>query len=555
MGTSPRGMERDPEAAGWGDRQARGACTSLPPCVALQSGGPGPLTPSSEERAAKGMRPGMRNPQSVCAFRNSGGDFSRRFKGLEAGKAHAVPWLAMKKTPQTAWSKKRPHRMTALALGLLGLVSAPGAVLAQQQAPANPQRPEESEPKRPAVSVTLEEAMTRALKTSPQVAQAAGSVTTSQAAERSAFGAYLPTLSANASGTLASTDRLDPTTGAVLSGSNDTYSAGLSAGWDVFTGGQRGANQRQAKAQFSAAEAQLTAQRATAILDVERSFYEVLRAQGLEDVARSRIERAKQSAEAAERRLSVGSATRSDVLRAQLELTTARETLLTAQTQRTSASLALGRLIGEDVPVDAKPLDNLEPKPLALTDEALTNEIVTRAPAVLSAEANLRASEAGVGAAKSEYLPRVGLSAGYNWFNDDPSFTGGRTSWSVRLGVSYPIFDGFLREERVVRAKTTASVSQVQLADTKRSVSASVGQSLSQLRLTENRITFAKQSVDVAEEDLKVQTERYRLGATTILELLTSQESLVQAQINLVAARFDYQIARAELEALAGRPL
>ncbi|QSQ25561.1 TolC family protein [Pyxidicoccus parkwayensis] len=447
--------------------------------------------------------------------------------------------------------------MTALALGLLGWVSAPGVVLAQQAAPAaSPsQRPELAEPKRPSVSVTLEEAITRALKTNPQVAQAAGTVTNSEAAERSAFGAYLPSLSANASGSLASSERLDPETGAVSSGSNDTYSAGLSASWDVFTGGERGANQRQTKAQSSAAEAQLTAQRATAILDVERSFYEVLRAQGLEEVARSRIERAKQNAEAAERRLSVGSATRSDVLRSRLDLTTARESLLTAQTQRTSASLALGRLIGEDGPVDAKPLDNLEPKPLALTEEALVNEIVARAPSVLSAEANLRASEAGVGAAKSAYLPRVGLSAGYNWFNDDPAFTGGRTSWSVRLGLSYPIFDGFLREERVVRARTAASVSQTQLADTRRSVSAGVGQSLSQLHLTEERITFAKQSVEVAEEDVKVQTERYRLGATTILELLTSQESLVQAQTDLVAARFDYQIARAELEALAGRPL
>jgi outer membrane protein len=125
----------------------------------------------------------------------------------------------------------------------------------------------------------------------------------------------------------------------------------------------------------------------------------------------------------------------------------------------------------------------------------------------------------------------------------------------VRLGLSYPIFDGFLREERVVRARTQESVSQAQLADTRRAVRSGVGQSLSQLRLTSERINFAKQSVEVAQEDVKVQQERYRLGATTILELLTSQESLVQAQINLVAARFDYQIARAELEALAGRRL
>lgn len=454
--------------------------------------------------------------------------------------------------------------MTALALGFLGLVTVPGVGLAQPSAQAGAQPPaqagartppEEAPPRRPAVSVTLEEAIARALKTSPQVAQAAGTVTTSEAAERSAFGAWLPSLSANASSSLASSQRLDPETGAVSTGSNDTYSAGLSAGWDVFTGGQRGANRRQAQAQSSAAEAQLGAQRSSAVLDVERSFYEVLRAQGLEEVARSRIERAKQNAEAAERRLAVGSATRSDVLRSKLELTTARESLLTAETQRNSASLALGRLIGEDGPVDAKPLDNLEPKPLALTEEALVNEITARAPSVLAAEANLRASEAGVGSAKSEYLPTVRLSAGYDWFNQDPAITGGRTSWSVRLGLSYPIFDGFLREERVVRARTQESVSQVQLADTRRLVRSSVGQSLSQLRLTSERINFAQESVEVAQEDLKVQQERYRLGATTILELLTSQESLVQAEINLVAARFDYQIARAELVALAGRPL
>ncbi|MCP3137797.1 TolC family protein [Pyxidicoccus xibeiensis] len=448
--------------------------------------------------------------------------------------------------------------MSALALGFLGLVAAPGMGLAQ-----TPERPAEQPPVPPAElramravpSVSLEEAIARALKTNPQVAQAAGTVTTSEAAERSAFGAYLPTLSANASGSLASSERVDPETGAVSSGSSDTYSAGLSAGWDVFTGGQRSATRKQTRAQSNAAEAQLTAQQSTAVFDVERSFYEVLRAAGLEDVARSRIERAKQNAEAAERRLAVGSATRSDVLRAQLDLTTARESLLTAQTQRSTASLALGRLIGEDGPVDAKPVDDSALKPLALTEEALVTEIVARAPSVLAAEANLRANEAGVGVAKSNYLPTVQLSAGYDWFNQDLAVTGGRTSWSVRLGLSYPIFDGFLREERVVRARTAASVSQTQLADTRRSVQSGVGQSLGQLRLAEERITLAEQSVQVAREDLKVQEERYRLGATTILELLTSQENVVTAETNLVSSRFDYRIARAELSALAGRSL
>jgi len=54
---------------------------------------------------------------------------------------------------------------------------------------------------------------------------------------------------------------------------------------------------------------------------------------------------------------------------------------------------------------------------------------------------------------------------------------------------------------------------------------------------------------------MRVQQERYRVGASTILDLLTSQANLTQAETDLVQARFDYLIARAQLEALVGRTL
>jgi outer membrane protein TolC len=52
-----------------------------------------------------------------------------------------------------------------------------------------------------------------------------------------------------------------------------------------------------------------------------------------------------------------------------------------------------------------------------------------------------------------------------------------------------------------------------------------------------------------------VQQERYRLGASTIVDVLTSQEALDQAEVNVVTARFDYLRARAQIEALIGRTL
>ena len=61
--------------------------------------------------------------------------------------------------------------------------------------------------------------------------------------------------------------------------------------------------------------------------------------------------------------------------------------------------------------------------------------------------------------------------------------------------------------------------------------------------------------VAAAEEDLRVQQQRYALGASTLLDLLTSQTQLNQARQALIQARFDGRIARAQLSALVGREL
>jgi len=54
---------------------------------------------------------------------------------------------------------------------------------------------------------------------------------------------------------------------------------------------------------------------------------------------------------------------------------------------------------------------------------------------------------------------------------------------------------------------------------------------------------------------LRVTQERYRLGAGTLLDLLTAQANMTQAEVNQVSARYNYLIARAQVEALVGHPL
>jgi outer membrane protein len=405
------------------------------------------------------------------------------------------------------------------------------------------------------VSVTLEEAISRGLEHAPQVAQAAGATRNAAAAERSALGAYLPSLSANAGGTLGSSNRFNPQTATPVTGSSTSLNAGLSASWEVFSGGRRGAEQAAARAQAGAAESGLTQQRADTSLQVETAFYEEQRAEELLAVARARLERAQQGVEAAERRAKVGSATRSDVLRAQLELNTAREALRQAQTQHVTAGFALGRLIGVDGPADARLEGPISPTPLAVSDEELLASLAHDAPTVRAAEANAQAAQASVGAARAQYLPSLRLSAGYSWYNQQLPLANTRGAWSTGLNLSVPIFDGFARDEAVVRAQTEHTVVTAQLEDTRRALRSEAAKALAELKLQQERIGFTEQAVSVAQEDLRVQQERYRLGVSTMLDLLTSQENLVDAERSLVTARFDYQLARARLEALAGRRL
>ena len=80
-------------------------------------------------------------------------------------------------------------------------------------------------------------------------------------------------------------------------------------------------------------------------------------------------------------------------------------------------------------------------------------------------------------------------------------------------------------------------------------------QQLAALSTAYAQIGIARANVAAATEALRVQQERYRLGAATLLDELTAEANLTRAEVNQVQARYNYLIARAQLEALVGHSL
>jgi outer membrane protein TolC len=403
--------------------------------------------------------------------------------------------------------------------------------------------------------VTLEEAVERALVRSPQMAQQEQTLGNALEGRRTAFGQFLPSLNATSGGSLRSQDRFDPTTDRIVTGSSDSYSAGLSASYTVFAGGRRFAEYGAANAEVRAAQARREEQRFLVTVQTKSLFFQALREEDLLEVAWQRIVEAEQNLEIVRSRARLGEATVSDSLRARLDWVNAQQAVLQGEASLRSAQFSLGRQIGEPGPVSPVRPGGLEPTPLGMTAEEILLVAEQGAPSVVAAAEETDVAGASVSAARTAYLPTISLSSGYDWANQSASFSGGTTSWSLSLRMSYPIFNGFQREASVERARLSQRVTELREDVARLTAREEADAAYQGLVTAERAIEIAEEAAAVAMEDLRVVRERYSVGAATILDVLVSQSAADQANTNRVTTRYDYLLARAELEAILGREL
>jgi outer membrane protein len=396
---------------------------------------------------------------------------------------------------------------------------------------------------------------------SPAAVQAEGVERTSKAARVSAIGAIMPSVSLNAGRVIqygGGQTRVNSSGEQVTIASAPINSTGLNLNMTLFDGGQRLYNLRTARYNIAAAEANRVAVKYNVALQVKQQYYAVLAAIESRDAAQFQITQAAEQFRSSVAKVRAGAATRSDSLRGVIQVGNAQLALITAQSNKEAADAALTRLVGSEVPVTADPA-SVQENMAALPDSAELAALAKHGPAVQQAEANVEASEEQTKASKSTYLPS--LSASYSrtgsgtdkrfGLGDDPFSYNGRLSFSL----SYPVFNNFQREEQVVRARVAETNAQVTLRDTQLAAQETLTQNIGALRSASQRVAIQVASVAAAQEDVRVQQQRYNIGMSVLLDLITSQAALATAEQALIQARYDYRIARAQLEALIGRDL
>jgi outer membrane protein TolC len=408
--------------------------------------------------------------------------------------------------------------------------------------------------------VTLPDAIRLAERTQPSMVQAQAEVRTAAAQHRNAWGAFLPSLSAGSSASEFFSEgaaRVDPVTGQLTSGDNTnrSVSTSLSASVDLFTGFRRGAELQAAKAGQVQADASLVDTRFQQALATTNVFFDALSAAQLVGVREASVRRADEQLKVSVSKLHAGSATRSDSLRSLVTLGSSRLDLIQSRTDLATAEANLARQIGEVGRISAADDSSFHRLLTAIDTVGLRLEAESRSPRIQTAAATASVARANLRASRSAYWPSLTLGANTGWNasrSNDYAFLNQR---QVSLQLSWTLFNRFDRELAIAQREASSDLAQATAEDERRAVQAELTARLAELDAARSKIDITITSATAATEDLRVQQERYRLGASTIVDVLTSQEALNQAEVDVVNARFDYLRAKAQLGALIGRTL
>ncbi len=411
--------------------------------------------------------------------------------------------------------------------------------------------------------MTLTEAIGEAQRNAPGVVNARGLERNAGAARRSAIGAYIPSL--NLTGSSARTQGVQFFQGQLvpLTGNPWNYNNGLATNLVLFDGGQRWQDLNRARATTDVAEATYTQARFDAALQVKQQFYAALAARESEAAAKAQLDQAEQQLKASTARVAAGVATKSDSLRSAIQVGNARLAVLTSQNDLRVANAALTRVVGSTSTVTASPSDTVD-APFTMPTEAELETLISRGPAVMVAEANVAAAKASKKSQRSQYLPTLSMSYNYSYTQSSKAFAGGNlfliggndpNRQNMSFNFSYPLFNQFVREQATVQADVALRNAEAQLRDARLAARANLTTQLRALANSQARVQVQLAAIAAAEEDLRVQQQRYALGASTLLDLLTSQTTLNQARQALIQARFDGRIARAQLSSLIGKEM
>jgi outer membrane protein len=406
--------------------------------------------------------------------------------------------------------------------------------------------------------LTLSDAVDLALCHNPQVQSAWATIKVQVAQVGESRAAYLPTLNVGTSQLSQKTQYPESTFSVNSARKSDSQFATLT--WRLLDFGGRGANRRSANALLEAALASHDAVLQKTLANVIGMYFDAQTAKANGQAKEKSEALARQTLETAQKREARGAGAQSDTLQA-------KTALAKAELENGRALGVYEKSLATLVVVLGLPTQTLQTQKWVLapdyidTENTLREDLATwlalaqdQHPALLAARAQLESVKEKLTVARSEGLPTLDLTQS-RYVNGRPN-QGLSTTQSkesvIGFTVNFPLFEGFGRTYKVRSAQAQIEVKEAELRDSQNQILAEVVKAHADAVAALRNLDASKRLIDAAQDALDNIRRKYDRGIVDILEMLSVQVALADAEQERVRALAEWRSARLRLLANAG---
>ncbi|MDU0459095.1 MAG: TolC family protein [Geobacteraceae bacterium] len=395
--------------------------------------------------------------------------------------------------------------------------------------------------------LTLEEALTTALKNNPQIVEAKENLNGTDARTGLALSNYYPQISITADW---SRGRSYLT---ALQGikTTEVNTEALYLKQTIYDFGRTAGAVAAARGNRDAADQALAVTLQDLTLRVRSAYYLLLAAEKQVVAIRETVKAREDVFRQAEEFLKQGVRAKVDVARAEATLFAAKTSLIRADNNREIVRVELANAmgmesLGERPLVEPPSVSPPVPEMASSQQDALRNRSELRQFAALKS-----AASGNLTSAKSSYLPILSgvASAGYA----DRDFPPTGNVWGVGLNLTVPLFSGFSSVEQVREA--TAAINSIEARQN--SLRLQISKEVESARLGVNeaaaRMVSTEKEVAAANESKSLAEGRYQEGVGSIIEVSDAQSQALDAQTSNIQAKYDYYTALARFDRAVGK--
>lgn len=407
--------------------------------------------------------------------------------------------------------------------------------------------------------LTLEEAVSIALKNNYDILLAKNNTVISATNVTVGNAGYLPNLAATASTSSSilniNQTRSDGTVNNIpkLHNSSNTY--GPNINWTLFDGFNMFANYAQLKTLNKLGQVQERDTIQSALASVISTYYNLVNQNQQIMSLKEAIAISRLQLRYASDKYSVGRASKLDVLNAEVNFNTdTANFLIQVQSFRTT-KISLNRLLVRKLTTDFSVPDTIQNQ-----DQLVLGDILSKAqtanPTILIYQINKRLAEISLRQVRSTRYPVLGVNSGYAFSNSKTpaGFTQTQNTKGLNYGLtaSVNIFDGFnqTRRERVARLQINGA--DIQLSQVQQQVEAQINSLYINYLSGLDLIRLEKSNVGIAKQNLDISLEKYRLGNITPLEVREAQRNYLDAQTRFFNNQYQTKLAEVSLKEITG---